>query len=284
MKKGTIKKIIDLIGKKGKYHLINRFGGIKMNYNNMQALVFEIRNLHNKAEIYSKNNEYVYTNVYQVWIKEYNDLLNKYNALANLGITQMTYCEHDLSSTQKTVRTATIEYFLTSLTELVKKIETDIETERLKLTTKTPPPYQMRKCFKLSINGCPVNPEYQRNKIFIAMPFSTEYLDSYNYGIVPVLNALGYEYYKADNEIDNKDIMCKICQQIQSCHIAIINISGLNPNVMLEQGLAYGIGKQVIIIKDKNTKAISDLGSIEYIEYSHAGDLQQKLFKALDKK
>ena len=53
---------------------------------------------------------------------------------------------------------------------------------------------------------------------------------------------------------------------------------------MLEQGLAYGLGKPVIILKDKATKAISDLGSIEYIEYSHAGDLQQKLYKALDTK
>ena len=66
--------------------------------------------------------------------------------------------------------------------------------------------------------------------------------------------------------------------------MAIKNISGLNPNVTLEQGLAYGLGKPVIILKDKATKAISDLGSIEYIEYSHAGDLQQKLYKALDTK
>lgn len=146
------------------------------------------------------------------------------------------------------------------------------------------PSHQMRKCFKLGIDGCPINPPFQRNKIFIAMPFSTEYLDSYNYGIVPALNAFGYEHYKADNEINNKDIMCKVCQQIQSCKMAIINISGLNPNVMLEQGLAYGLGKPVIIIKDKNTKEISDLGSIEYIEYSHALDLQQKLCKALDTK
>ena len=51
---------------------------------------------------------------------------------------------------------------------------------------------------------------------------------------------------------------------------------------MLEQGLVYGLGKPVIIIKDKNTNAISDLGSIEYIEYSHAGDLRDKLLKALD--
>jgi hypothetical protein len=252
-----------------------------MDFNDMQALSFEIKNLHDKIEIYSKSNEYVYTDVYKSWIIEYNHLLDKYNTLANLNITHMSFNTHDLSSTQKTVRNATIEYFLSVLTGLIEKIASDIEIERLKLTEKKIMPHQMRKCFKIDVDGCPLNPDYQGNKIFIAMPFSDEYKDSYNYGIVPVLDGLGYQYYKADNEITNKDIMCKICQQIQSCQMAIINISGLNPNVMLEQGLAYGLGKPVIILKDKSTKAISDLGSIEYIEYSHAGDLQQKLYNAL---
>ena len=254
-----------------------------MDFNDMKALAFEIKSLHDKAEIYSKNNEYVYTDVYKTWIKEYNDLLDKYNALTSLSLSRMSYNIHDLSSTQKTVRNATVEFFLNNLSNLIRKIEFDIETNRLKMTEEKIAPHQMRKCFKLGIDGCPINPQYQRNKIFIAMPFSSEYLDSYNYGIVPALNALGYEHYKADNEITNKDIMCKICQQIQACKMAIINISGLNPNVMLEQGLAYGLGKPVIIIKDKSTNATSDLGSIEYIEYSHAGDLRDKLLKALDK-
>jgi predicted nucleotide-binding protein len=71
--------------------------------------------------------------------------------------------------------------------------------------------------------------------------------------------------------------MCKICEQMQISKYLIFNISGLNPNVMLELGLSYGLGKETIIIKDKKTKSISDLGSNEYIEYSHAGELQQKL-------
>ena len=254
-----------------------------MAFNDIKALVFEIKNLHDKVKIYSKNYDYVYTDVYKTWIKEYNDLLEKYNTLTNLSLTHMSYNIHDLSSTQKTVRNTTVESLLNYLSNLIKKIESDIETKRLKMTEERIAPHQMRKCFKLGIDGCPVNPQYQRNKIFIAMPFSSEYLDSYNYGIVPALTALGYEHYKADNEITNKDIMCKICQQIQICKMAIINISGLNPNVMLEQGLAYGLGKPVIIIKDKSTNTISDLGSIEYIEYSHAMDLRDKLLKALDK-
>ncbi len=113
------------------------------------------------------------------------------------------------------------------------------------------------------------------------MPFSDDYRDSYEYGVKLILDQLSIEYYRADDEISNKDIMCKICCEIQSCGKIIANISELNPNVMLELGLAYGLGKEVIVIKDKKTASISDLGSIEYIEYSHASELQQKLLRLL---
>lgn len=254
-----------------------------MEIKNLQALVYELRGLRDKANIYRENNEYIYANVYGGWVKEYNTLLEKYNALAELRLTPMKYTQSDLSSTQKTVRDATVQYFTKTMESLAEKIKTDIEAERSKSKEVLIPNHQMRKCFKLGIDACPINPVFQRNKIFVAMPFDNAYLDSYNYGIVPALSSLGLEHYRADNEISNKDIMCKICKEIQSCGLAIINISGLNPNVMLEHGMAYGLGKSVIIIKDKATKAISDIGSLEYIEYEHAYDLMQKLCSALQK-
>ncbi len=96
----------------------------------------------------------------------------------------------------------------------------------------------------------------------------------------PALDALGHGHFKADNGIPSKNIMCKTCQQPQPCQLPIIDMPRLDPNVMLEQGL----GKPAIIIKDKNTEAISDLGSMEYIKHSHAGDSQQKLLEVLSKK
>lgn len=254
-----------------------------MDIKNLQALVYELRGLRDKANIYRENNEYIYANVYSGWVKSYNDLLEKYNALTELRITSMKYTQSDLSSTQKTVRNATVQYFIKTIENLAEKIESDMESERLKSKEVLIPNHQMRKCFKLGIEKCPINPVFKRNKIFVAMPFDNAYLDSYNYGIVPALNSLGLEHYRADNEISNKDIMCKICNEIQSCGLAIINISGLNPNVMLEHGMAYGLGKSVIIIKDKATKAISDIGSLEYIEYEHAHDLMKKLCAALQR-
>ena len=252
-----------------------------MNMNKLQALVYELRGLRDKAKIHCENSEYVYANVYRGWVNEYNTLLEKYNALAELRLTPMKYTQSDLSSTQKTVRDATIQYFIKTMESLAEKIENDVEIERTKSEEVLTPNHQMRKCFKLGIDRCPINPAFQKNRVFVAMPFEKSYLDSYNYGIVPALSSLGLEHYKADNEITNKDIMCKICKEIQSCGLVIINISGLNSNVMLEHGMAYGLGKSVIIIKDKSTKAISDIGSLEYIEYEHAYDLMQKLCAAL---
>lgn len=60
--------------------------------------------------------------------------------------------------------------------------------------------------------------------------------------------------------------------RVQSCKMAIINISVLNPNVLLELELAFALGKPVINIKNRETKTISALGSVEYIECSHVGE------------
>lgn len=183
--------------------------------------------------------------------------------------------EHDLSATQKTVKSDVVNSFSQAIKDLATRIRADIASEQ---NNDAPiPPHQMRVCFKVGTRGCPNNPLENKSKIFVAMPFDNEYMDSYTYGIKIILEQKGLSYYRADDEIKNKDIMCKICEQIQTCGKVIANISGLNPNVMLELGLAYGLGKDVIVIKDKKTTAISDLGSIEYIEYAHAGELQIKL-------
>jgi hypothetical protein len=249
----------------------------------LKGLVLELNNLKRKVDLYKQSNEYIYTNIYSGWIKEYNGLLYKYNAIVELNLNPMACNQWDLSSTQKTVKDATVESFIGSIESISSQIESDIEDDRLKAHELAMPGNQMRRCFKLGLDKCPLNPVLQKNKVFIAMPFDDAYLDSYKYGMIPALDSFGFTYYRADNEISNKDIMCKVCNEIQSCGLAIINISGLNPNVMLEQGLAYGLGKPVMIVKDTNTNAISDLGSIEYIQYSHAYDLMQKLTAALDK-
>ena len=242
-------------------------------------ILYELNQLHYKALRHinerTSADGYVYANTYRGWLNEYNKIAKSYNDLTGTNLSMRSVQDYELSSTQKTVRSDMASAFVQSVKDLADRVDSEIQIEQSK--NSPIPVHQMRVCFKSGTRGCPLNPPEKKNKVFVAMPFNDDYKDSYEYGVKLVLEQHGIEHYKADNEISNKDIMCKICRELQSCGKVIANISGLNPNVMLELGLAYGLGKEVIVIKDKKTTSISDLGSEEYIEYSHAGELQQKL-------
>lgn len=98
----------------------------------MKSLEFELNNLYQKVRIYSQKNDYIYTKIYGAWIKEYNQLLDKYNTFTKLHISHLSYASHDLSSTQKTVRAETVEWFLNTVKNLIEKVKSEINEEREK--------------------------------------------------------------------------------------------------------------------------------------------------------
>ena len=250
-----------------------------MKVEQLQAVALEFTQLLTKVTNHiddkKKTEGYIYPSIYKGWVSEYNSLIKKYNSITSANLSIRNVADYEFSSSKKTIRLDNVISFADAIKILVDRLDKDISAESDKEASI--PTHQMRVCFKTRAKRCPINPQLKPKKVFIAMPFSPDYIDSYEYGIKIALDQSGIEHYKADKEISNKDIMCKVCEQIQSCGKVIANISGLNPNVMLELGLAYGLGKDVIVIKDKKTTTISDLGSIEYIEYEHAGDLQKKL-------
>ncbi|MBC7250303.1 MAG: AAA-like domain-containing protein [Anaerolineae bacterium] len=135
------------------------------------------------------------------------------------------------------------------------------------------------RCFKTGSPVCPKNPVLDPNQVFIGMPFRPEFGDSYKYGIVPALEAVGLYPWRASDAISNIDIMCKVCEGIQSSRYAVINISDWNPNVLFELGLAYGLSKITVIVKDKRSEVPTDLAGMEYIEYASSDELREKLIK-----
>lgn len=239
----------------------------------------ELKGLEKEASNFLNSQEYMYANTFINFIDRYNHLIEKYSADIEISIDKFNLYEHEFSESKKTIRNSGINRFKITIENFKNLLDGEIYRERETNKTKLIPSHQMRKCLKIGVEGCPQNPVLDKNKVFIGMAFDNKYMDSYQYGVKLALETLGYRSYRADNEIENRDIMCKICHEMQTSKYLIFNISGLNPNVMLELGLSYGLGKETIIIKDKETKAVSDIASIEYIEYEHAYDLQCKLMR-----
>lgn len=135
----------------------------------------------------------------------------------------------------------------------------------------------MKRCFKTGVKSCPKRIEFSPKSVVVAMPFKEEFTDPYKYAIRPALEESGFKPWKADEQISNIDIMCKICQAIQESGYVLANITDWNPNVVFELGLAYGLGRNVILIKHKKAEVPVDLKGLEYIEYATIDELKRNL-------
>lgn len=108
----------------------------------------------------------------------------------------------------------------------------------------------------------------EKKKCFFIMPFAEQF--DLLFGILKeMLLKNGYQPVRVDNFTGSIAIMNKIMNELLSSQYIIVDLSGLNANVFYELGIAHCFkdSRNVILIKDKNTKEPSDIKHINYIEY-----------------
>ena len=208
---------------------------------------------------------------FMLWVERFNALVSGFNREFNRSFPEYPIRDTRFSSSGKTIKSTAVTSLKLSVGNLKQEIDNLIQEEKNNACH--------FRCFKIG-HKCPhdINTRYL---FFVGMPFDSQYTDSYQYGIKEMLHQNGVDtenkVFKADEQYSNVDILCKICKAIQESQYVIINISGQNPNVMFELGLAYGLNKSVFLIKDARSTEISDLKGLEYTQYSNAGDLARKL-------
>lgn len=222
-----------------------------------------------------KPNEHIRPDKFITWVEEFNSIVLTFNSDFNRKIHEYIISDKDYSQSKKTIADSAIEAFKRQIITLRENI-----ADTLKQNAEDTHRFH---CFKID-HKCPHTITPDRYMFFVGMPFDNIYTDSYEYGIKTMLEGYGIDtkkLFRADETFSTADFMCKICQAMQESQYILINISGQNPNVMFELGLAYGLSKKVFLLKDKASQEITDLKGLEYIEYDHAKDLALKLSKRL---
>lgn len=122
----------------------------------------------------------------------------------------------------------------------------------------------------------PIHPAAKH--VFVAMPFGREHEAGYwtgvfDGGIKPAIDANGLEAIRVDRDQGNAghSIMCNICEHIQQARLVIADITGGNPNVLYEVGLAHALEKQVILIAQKDTELPFDVRELHCLGYYDVG-------------
>ncbi len=93
------------------------------------------------------------------------------------------------------------------------------------------------------------------NHCFYLCPFAEPFNTVYSDHVVPVVNSNDVTIERADEIFGTQPIIEDIWEGINHASLIIADVTGRNPNVMYEIGMAHTVGKPVIII----TQSIDDV-------------------------
>lgn len=111
-------------------------------------------------------------------------------------------------------------------------------------------------------------------KCFVIMPISDpegyeegHFRHVYDDLFVPAIGDAGYKAVRADDFHASSMIHVNIVREIIDADIAICDLSSRNPNVLFELGIRQAFDLPVVLVQEKGTPRIFDVGTFNTIDY-----------------
>jgi len=131
-------------------------------------------------------------------------------------------------------------------------------------------------------------PDPRRASCFIVMPFSQEWSADVHRILARACEAAGVRAVRGDDLFSPTDILEDTWQSINAADFVIADITGRNPNVLYELGIAHTLAKPVLILSKEAADIPIDLATRRVILYGQKGeawreDLERKIQEAIAK-
>lgn len=126
--------------------------------------------------------------------------------------------------------------------------------------------------------------------VAVMMPFGADFRDVYD-TIKGAAKAAGLRCKRADDIWEDDVVIQDVVNLICRARIVVCDLSGRNPNVFYEMGIAHSLGKDVVMLTQSKDDVPFDVQARRYLKYLHneqglgkmAEGLQQRLEKLLEK-
>ncbi len=126
----------------------------------------------------------------------------------------------------------------------------------------------------------PLEPQ-RKKSVFVAMPFTDEFEDVYQFGIYSAVKECGYICEKVNESVFTGPIMEQITDGIRNCSFVVADLTLERPNVYLEVGFAWGQKKPVILVAREGQRLHFDVSGYKCIFYKNIGGLAKSLTAAI---
>ncbi|HTN75219.1 MAG TPA: hypothetical protein VL096_08230 [Pirellulaceae bacterium] len=127
-----------------------------------------------------------------------------------------------------------------------------------------------------AVNSDQLQPE-RKKSVFVAMPFTEDFEDMYQFGIYATMRRLGYVCERVDESAFTGNIVERITDGIKNAEFVIADLSLERPNVYLEVGFAWGLKKPVILVAREGQRLHFDLSHHKCLFYRTIGKLSESL-------
>lgn len=104
-------------------------------------------------------------------------------------------------------------------------------------------------------------------KAFVIMPFAPDFNEIYNLFIATTLTSAGFDVFRADTILSQRNILEDVVTSIAESDLIVADLTGSNPNVYYELGLAHALGKRVLLLTQSIEELPFDLRSYRVISY-----------------
>lgn len=119
------------------------------------------------------------------------------------------------------------------------------------------------------------------NWAFVAMPFSSSAESRYHQAIAAAVHETGFLCERADKTAFVGDVMSWVEGRIRGASFVVADLTGANPNVYLELGYAWGVGKPVVLVASGEQDLMFNVRSEKCVMYDEVAQLRRLLNKEL---
>src|SRR5262245_55014828 len=107
-----------------------------------------------------------------------------------------------------------------------------------------------------------------KHTCFVIMPFAVDFKNQWELAIAPAITDAGLVPLRGDDvSLAAGVIMSDVTRLIYESTLIVADLSGKNPNVMYELGLAHAAQKPAIMIAQNDADVPFDLSHVRYLKY-----------------
>jgi len=126
-------------------------------------------------------------------------------------------------------------------------------------------------------------------KCFVIMPISDP--DGYNQGhfqkiydqiFSPAIESAGYKPHRVDDDKSSHLIHSSIIKELIEAPMVLCDLSSRNPNVLYELGIRHAYNKPVVLVQEKDTERVFDIGGINTVDY-HPSRIYEEVLEDKEK-